>query len=386
MKTIGVATFSRAEYGLYRPILQAIRQAPDLRLFLIAGGAHMATGAAGSRQEILADGFTIDAQVDCRPATDNPWGVADAMGRATAGLAQVFAHAEMDFLLLLGDRFEMLAAAAAAVPFGIPLAHLHGGEITEGAMDDQFRHAITKLSHLHFAATAEYARRIRQMGEEDWRVTVSGAPGLDNLRTLKLLEPAALGRDLGLDLAQAPLVVTWHPATRAWQESGAQAAELLAALEGVDRPMVFTHPNVDMGSQPILAALKAFVAAHPACRLVENLGTVRYFSLLQCAAAMVGNSSSGLIEAPSFELPVVNVGDRQRGRARGRNVLDAPCDRAAICAALDQALQPEFRAGLRGVANPYGDGHAAERIVRVLQATPRDARLLWKKFRDEPGA
>jgi UDP-hydrolysing UDP-N-acetyl-D-glucosamine 2-epimerase len=276
----------------------------------------------------------------------------------------------------------MYAAALAALPFKIPLGHIHGGETTQGAIDEALRHAMTKLSHLHFVSTADYARRVIQMGEEPWRVSVSGAISLDNLASFKLLNRCDLEAKYNLRLDPAPLLVTFHPVTLEYEQTEWQVSELLAALEIWDRPIVFTMPNADTSGRMIKQMIEQFAQNHPSAQLVDNLGTQGYFSMMAMAAAMVGNSSSGLIEAPSFELPVVNIGNRQRGRVRGPNVIDVDYPRNDIIAGLKQALSLEFQATLKGSPNPYGSGQAAEKIVKVLKEVRGDERLIAKHFYD----
>jgi len=279
----------------------------------------------------------------------------------------------------------MHAAALAALPFKIPVAHIHGGEITQGATDDALRHSITKLSHLHFVATEEYARRVMQMGEDPWRVIVSGAPSLDNLKSVQFLSRQELEALLGLRLDRDPLLVTYHPVTLEYERTEWQVSELLKALEAFDIPMIFTLPNADVSGRVILGMLESFVKRKPRARLVENLGTQGYFSVMAVAAAMVGNSSSGIVEAPSFTLPVVNIGTRQQGRIREKNVLDVGYSHAEIRAAIAKAVSPDFRAGLKDLINPYGAGHAAERIVRKLKEIKAGDELLVKGFYDMGG-
>jgi UDP-hydrolysing UDP-N-acetyl-D-glucosamine 2-epimerase len=264
----------------------------------------------------------------------------------------------------------MLAGALAAVPFHIPLAHLHGGEVTTGALDDSFRHAISKISHLHFAATREAADRLRRMGEEPWRITVSGAPALDRLKEDREAR------------AEEFLLVTYHPVTREPGREGAQADALVEALRRIGRPCVITSPNADPGSGKIRDRLRAYCRRDSHSRYIESAGAGGYFELMNRAAAMVGNSSSGILEAPSFKLPVVNIGTRQDGRLRARNVVPCGYDVAGIVRAIKKALRPEFRRSLSTLKNPYGDGHASERIVRRLEQVDLDDRLLRKRYLD----
>ena len=386
MKTIGVVTTSRADYGIYRPILEKIQSQRQFKLQLFVSGTHLSRKFGRTITAIEKDGFPIAARIPIPVDSDSPQDMARSMGRCTQGFAQALARLPKlrrpDIVLVLGDRYEMFAAAAAIVPFNIPLAHLHGGESTYGAIDENFRHAITKLSHLHFVATQEYARRVMQLGEETWRVIVSGAPSLDHLRTLERLDRRALEARYGLRLEPEPLLVTFHPVTLEYEQTEWQAAELLAALRAFERPIVFTLPNADTNGRVIIRMIETFVREHPNARLIENLGTQHYFSMMFCAAAMVGNSSSGIVEAPSFGLPVVNIGTRQQGRLRAANVVDVGYPREAITQGIAQALAPDFRARLRHLTNPYGDGHAAVVIVRRLKETPLDLRLIQKQFVD----
>jgi UDP-N-acetylglucosamine 2-epimerase (non-hydrolysing)/GDP/UDP-N,N'-diacetylbacillosamine 2-epimerase (hydrolysing) len=306
------------------------------------------------------------------------------MGIGTLGFAQAYARSRPDILLVLGDRFEMHAAAVAALPFKIPLAHIHGGEVTQGAIDESLRHAITKMSHLHFVATEEYARRVRQLGEEPWRITVSGAPALDNLQTVPLLSGAELAERCGVRVGEGFLLATYHPVTLEYESTERQAAEFLAALEASERPVLFTMPNADTRGRSIRQMILRFVAEHPTSQAVENLGVQGYFSAMARASAMVGNSSSGVVEAASFKLPVVNVGNRQQGRVMARNVICVECQREKIAQGIATATSSEFRSGLDGLVNPYGDGRAAERIVERLRGAEIDDRLVIKRFCDLP--
>ena len=384
MRTIGVVTVSRSDYGIYLPILRRIQADSDLKLHLIAAGMHLSPEFGLTVRSIEADGFQVAERVEMLLSSDTPEWVAKSMGLGAIGFAQVYARSRPDILLVLGDRFEMHAAALAALPFKIPVAHIHGGELTEGAIDNALRHSMTKLSHLHFVAMEAYSRRVVQMGEEPWRVTVSGAPGLDNLRAMKLLTRRELEARLGLRLDTAPLLVTYHPVTLEYEQTGWQMEELLEALRAFDLPIVFTMPNADTGSRLIQQMIRDSVRGRPTARLVENVETQAYFSIMACAAAMVGNSSSGIIEAPSFGLPVVNVGSRQAGRIRAKNVIDVGNSRAEIVDGIRQAMTHAFRAALKGLANPYGDGHAAERIVGVLKTVQLDEKMLVKRFYEMP--
>lgn len=380
MKRIGVVTGSRADYGLLRPVLRALVDEPELEPIVYVTGAHLATSSGKTVRQIEADGVAIAERVAIALDGDGAQSVAAAMGLATYGFANAFARTPCDLLVVLGDRYEIHAATSAAVPFRIPIAHIHGGEITEGAIDDALRHSLTKLSHLHLVSAERHAERVRAMGEEPWRVRVVGAPGLDNIRQLIPTPLAELARQLELELEQPFLLVTFHPATLEPDEAGQQIEALVGALTQFDGPIVVTAPNSDAGGARVRARLADFARRRARVRLVDTLGTERYFGLCAHAAAMIGNSSSGLIEAPSFKLPVVNIGSRQTGRLRAANVIDVPAEEAAIARAIAQAITPSFRAGLSHLVNPYGDGHAAARIVAALREAPPRAALLAKKL------
>ena len=380
-KRIGVVTVSRSDYGHLRPVLEALRRAPDLELLLLVAGMHLASEFGLTVRDIEADGFPISARVEMLGGGDTPEAVAAATGRGVAGFGEAFARLRPDVVVVLGDRFEMLAAAVAALPFALPVAHIHGGEVSEGAMDNQIRHAITKLAHLHFASAEPHARRIAAMGEEPWRIHTVGAPGLDRLATTEPLPRAALARELGLPEAGPWLLVTFHPVTLEYRDTAAHIDELLAALEKTDGFIVITYPNADTAGRLIIERIEEFAGRHPRrCRLAKSLGERLYLSLLRHADLMIGNSSSGLIEAPSFGLPVVNVGSRQRGRLRGANVIDVEPSREDILRGIEGAQALPFRVRARAAANPYGDGHAAPRIVEILRSVPIDVRLVQKRF------
>jgi UDP-hydrolysing UDP-N-acetyl-D-glucosamine 2-epimerase len=385
MRTVGVVTVSRSDYGILRPVLRRIAADAELQLRLYVSGTHLLGTHGSTVEEIEADGFPIAARLEPASADDSPRAVAEAIGRGVQGFAAVLAPDPPDVLVLLGDRFEMLSAAVAALPLRIPLAHVHGGESSEGAFDESIRHALTKLSHLHFASAEPHARRILQMGEEPWRVVVSGAPGLDAIAETEPLDDRELERRLGVPLNGPTLVVTYHPATLDPEDVRTRVAELLGAIEASGLPAVFTAPNADPGGGAVRALIEDYVQSRRDASLVPSLGSRTYLSLLRRAAAMVGNSSSGLIEAPSFRLPVVNVGTRQEGRLRAANVIDVADDRASILQGIRQALSPEFRAAIQELVNPYGDGRAAVRIVERLKEVALGPELLVKRFRELDG-
>lgn len=382
MRTIAVVTVGRSDYGIYLPVLGRIRERPGLKLHLIAAGMHLSPDFGHTIDIIKADGFEIGNEVEFSLQSDLPEAIARSMGLGTARYAEVLARVQPDILLVLGDRFEMHAAAVAAVPLKIPIAHIHGGELTQGAIDDAFRHSMTKVSHLHFVSTAEYGRRVAQMGEEPWRILVSGAPSLDNLQQVKLLTASEFEDRFGVPTGRDFLLVTYHPATLDAAPVEQRFQAVLDALEGSGATILFTLANADTGGHAINRMIRDYIDRHRNARLVENLGTQGYFSAMSLAAAMVGNSSSGIIEAASFHLPVVNIGIRQQGRVAGVNVIHSGNSRTEISTAIEKARSPEFRSQIASAPNPYGDGKAAGRIAERLENVPIDDTLLIKKFND----
>lgn len=384
IRTVAVVTGSRAEYGLYKSTLQAITQASDLKLRLMVCGMHLVAEFGRTEASIVADGFPIADRIETWSGADSPEGIAQSISRGVAGFATAFARSRPDIVLLLGDRYDMLAAASAALPFALPLAHIHGGELTEGLIDESIRHSVTKMSHLHFVANEPYRNRVIQMGEQPDRVFVTGAPGLDAIRTTPPTPRAELEARIGLGFDPAPLLVTFHPVTLEYDATEVQIGALMAALAGTNRPILFTYPNADTASRNVVVAIEGFVEKHSNAKVIKNMGSADYFGVLATSAAMVGNSSSGIIEAPSFKLPVVNVGNRQRGRLRAANVIDCEPDASAIGAAIQRSTSDIFRASLKNLVNPYGDGKAADRIISILRGVALDAELVEKRFYDLP--
>jgi len=384
-RTIGVVTVARSDYGHLRPLLSEIREAPNLTPLLFVAGSHLAERFGATVGEIEADGWCIAERIETVDPHDDGAAIARSIGRAVSGFGGALVRHRPDLLLVLGDRYEMLGAALAALPLTLPVAHVHGGEVTEGAIDEQLRHALTKLAHVHFVAAEPFARRLQQMGEEAWRIHCVGAPGLDRFRTLRYLDREELARRVGVALTRPTLLVTFHPVTLEPDRTETYVTELLGALAEVDATLIVSFPGADTSSGAIIRRLESFATGRARVRLVSSLGDDVYASLLREVDAMVGNSSSGLIEAPSFALPVVNVGHRQGGRLRAANVIDVDYGRASIAAGIRRALDPAFAASLKGLRNPYGDGRASPRIVQALQEVKLDARLVHKRFVDLPG-
>ena len=382
MRTIGVVTVARSDYGIYLPLLRKIQTDAELRLFLYVSGMHLSPEFGLTIEAIESDGFAVGERVEMLLSSDTPEGIAKSMGLGSVGFAQAYARFRPDILLVLGDRFEMHAAVVASLPFNIPVAHIHGGESTEGLIDEPIRHSITKMSHLHFASTEFYARRIIQMGESPWRTVVSGAPSLDNLQQMRLLDAQEIREQHGIVLGETTLLVTFHPVTLDYENTEMYVQELLAALEKTGFSVIITYPNADTQGRLIIEMIREFTSRIERSQVVVNLGTKAYFSLMNQVTAMVGNSSSGIIEAASVRLPVVNIGNRQRGRVHGKNVIDVGYSRTEILDGIMEATSPDFRISLEDLMNPYGDGHASERIVSRLKEVKLDEKLLLKRFHD----
>jgi UDP-N-acetylglucosamine 2-epimerase (non-hydrolysing)/GDP/UDP-N,N'-diacetylbacillosamine 2-epimerase (hydrolysing) len=377
-RRIGVVTTSRADYShLYWP-LRELAAHPEVELGLFALGAHLSPEFGSTLDEIERDaipGMEIKARIECLLSSDSDTGMAKTIGVAILGLADALTAWRPDLLLLIADRYEMLAPASVALALRIPIAHIEGGEVSQGAIDDQVRNALTKLAHVHFTSTPTARRRVIAMGEEPWRVHRAGAPSLDHLRRSTLLTRPALEGRLGLTLQAPTILAAYHPVT-ILKDTTAEADALFSALAQAPGQLLFVYPNADAGSYALIERTKALAASRPHTHIFVNLDPVTYWSLLGQVDALIGNSSSGIMEAASFALPAVNVGLRQQGRERARNVIDAPAETAAILRALNQALDPEFRMTLRGMENPYGDGTAAETIARVLATVPLDGLLI----------
>ena len=374
-RRIGVVTTSRADYShLYWP-LRELAAHPEVELGVFALGAHLSPEFGNTLQEIERDGFPIQARIECLLSSDTDTGMAKTIGLAMLGLADALTAWRPDLLLLIADRYEMLAPASVALALRIPVAHIEGGEISQGAIDDQVRNALTKLAHIHFTSTPAARRRVIAMGEEPWRVHHAGAPSLDHLSRSKLLDRAALEARLGISLTPPTVLAAYHPVT-ILKDTTAEADALFAALAEAPGQLLFVYPNSDAGSYALIERTRALAETRKDTHIFVNLDAVTYWSLLGQVDAMIGNSSSGIMEAASFALPAVNVGMRQQGRERARNIIDVAPEAAAILAAMEQALRPEFRASLRGMANPYGNGTAAVTIARVLTTVALDGLLI----------
>jgi UDP-N-acetylglucosamine 2-epimerase (non-hydrolysing)/GDP/UDP-N,N'-diacetylbacillosamine 2-epimerase (hydrolysing) len=377
-RTIAVVTSSRADYGHLHWPLVGLREHPGVDLRLIAMSAQLSPEFGCAVDEIVRDGFTVDERVESLLSSDTDVGMAKSVGVATLGLAEVLGRMRPDLLLLIADRYEMLAPATVALTLRIPIAHIEGGEVTEGAIDDAVRNALTKMSHVHLVPTESARRRVVAMGEEEWRVHRVGTPSLDHIRRRQLPGRDEVETRLGVRLRPPTVLVGFHPMTLA-RDTLREADALFAALDEVPHQVLFCFPNADAGSRALVARARAFLAAREDGKLLVNLNPLDYWGLLKEMDVLLGNSSSGIMETATFGIPTVNVGIRQRGRERARNVLDADAEPAAIAQAVARALDPSFRASLAGIENPYGDGRASERIVRVLADVPLGEQLLLKK-------
>jgi GDP/UDP-N,N'-diacetylbacillosamine 2-epimerase (hydrolysing) len=381
-RKICVVSGSRAEYGLLRWVMEGIREAQGLELQVVATGMHLAPEFGLTYREIEKDGFHIDNKVEMLLSADTPSGVSKSMGLGMIGFSDALRQLNPDLMLVLGDRFEIFSAVASAMVARIPVAHLSGGEVTEGAFDEAIRHSITKMSHLHFVAAEQYRNRVIQLGEQPERVFLVGGLGVDAIKKMSLLDRPALEAAVGLELGRKSLLITFHPVTLEENTSALQMTELLAALDRLeDTRLIFTMPNADTDGRLLFGMIEHFVSGHPNARAYTSLGPLRYLSCIRHMDGVVGNSSSGLAEVPSFRKGTINIGDRQRGRLKAESVIDCNPDRQSITAALQQLYSPEFQATLSVVRNPYGEGGASEKIVRVLQEYPLDA-IVKKTFHD----
>lgn len=382
IRKICIVTGTRAEYGLLRGLIDELGRR-DVRLQVVATGMHLSPEFGMTVDEIVKDGVNIDERVEILLSSDSASGVSKSMGLGLIGFSDAFARLQPDIVVLLGDRFEIFAAAAAALVANIPIAHIHGGETTEGAFDEAIRHSITKMSHLHFVAAEPYYARVVQLGERPDRVFLVGGLGVDAIRRVPLMERADLEASIGFRFRKQNLLVTFHPVTLEGGEGIAQVNQLLKALDeaGDDVGLIFTLPNADAGGREIARRVEDFACDRDNAVAHVSLGQVRYLSCLAQVDAVVGNSSSGLLEAPAFAIGTVNVGDRQAGRLKAASVIDCAPETHAIKTALEYVLAPSFRASIAGMKTPYGNGGASKAIAEVLSKHGLDG-ILKKRFHD----
>lgn len=377
-RKICVVTGTRAEYGLLFWLMKEIQADEDLKLQIIATGMHLSPEFGLTYSIIEKDGFSIDAKVEMLLSSDTPVGIAKSIGLGVIGFADALDRLKPDILVVLGDRFEILAAVQAALVARIPVAHIAGGDMTEGAFDESIRHSITKMSHLHFTTNEGSAARVRQLGENPQHVHVVGNPGLDHLRRMEYLTRKQLEQDLGLLFHPHNFLITFHPATLDNERAVGQFEELLRALDrlGEDYGLFFTYPNADPQGRELIRVLDRYVMGNRHAKAFASLGQQRYLSLLAQVDAVIGNSSSGLYEVPSFQIPTVNIGNRQEGRLRAASVIDCVPTEPAIGSAIEQALSMDCSQ----VVNPYGEGNSSKKILRVIKEIPDYQGLLHKHF------
>ncbi len=377
-RKIAVVTTSRADFGHLYWTLKDLKDHSEIDLKLIAIGAHFSPEFGNTFKEIEADDFTINESIECLISSDSDVGMAKTIGVATLGLADVLAKMRPDILLLIADRYEMLAPASVALALRIPIAHIEGGDVSEGAIDDAVRNALTKMSHLHFTTSENSRTRVLAMGEEAWRVHRVGSPSLDNLRRRKLFSQEEIEKDLQIDLNQKTIVIAYHPVTLS-SDTVAEANDVFDALEKIPHQVVFCYPNSDAGCHQLIERAKIFCRKRQNTYLFVNLNHLKYWSLLKYSDLLLGNSSSGIMETASLELPTVNIGIRQKGRERPINIIDTESKSKSILEAVEKGLSEDFISSLVGMKNLYGDGHASERIVDILCKTTLGEELLIKR-------
>jgi GDP/UDP-N,N'-diacetylbacillosamine 2-epimerase (hydrolysing) len=383
MKKICVFTGSRAEYGSLKPVLTALSKRDDLKVQLLVSGMHLSPEFGLTYREIEKDGFVIDEKVEMILSSDTPTAISKSIGVGVIGCADALERLRPDILLILGDRFEALAVAIAAMVARIPIAHLCGGEVTEGAIDEAMRHAITKMSHIHFTAADEYRNRVIQLGEDPNTVYCVGGPGLDNLKTMTLLNKDEVENFLGTRLLPHNFLVTFHPATLDEEPVEIQFGNLLEVLDEQAHSMIiFTKANADVNGRIINKMIDSYVEKNQErSKAFYSLGQLHYYSIMQYVDAVIGNSSSGIWEAPSFKIGSINIGTRQSGRIKAESIIDCDITRDSIRAAFDRLYSPEFRGLLAKVTNPYGDGNASDRIAEIISNVDPNS-LKDKRFYD----
>lgn len=382
-RKICVVTGTRAEYGQLRQLMLLLKEDSECVLQLVVTGMHLSQEFGLTFRQIESDGFTIDQKIEMLISSDSPAAVTKSIGVAMLGFADAFGQLKPDLIILLGDRFEILAAATAAMIARIPIAHIHGGELTEGLIDEAIRHSITKMSHLHFVAAENYRQRVIQLGEQPNKIFLVGGLGVDCLKSAKLLDLPTLESSLGFKFKQRNFLITFHPVTLDNASAQSQMQQLLDALsEQKETGLIFTMPNADTEGRILINMIKDYVALHPESSVAfTSLGQQRYFSCLGYVDAVIGNSSSGLTEAPSFKIATINVGDRQRGRLQAKSVVNCIPIKSEILKAIDEVFSPSFQQMLKVAQNPYGNGGASKKIFAVIKHTPLE-NILKKRFFD----
>ena len=380
MRKICIVTGARAEYGLLRWVMQYIKEDANLCLQIIVTGMHLSPEFGLTYKAIESDGFVIDRKIEMLTSSDTPVGITKSMGLGLIGFADALNELSPDLLLVLGDRFEIFSAAAAALLARIPIAHIHGGESTEGAVDEAIRHSITKMAHLHFVASDQYKKRVIQLGEHPENVFMVGGMGIDNIKRLKLLNRKKLESDFGFKFGKKNLLITFHPATLDSESAEIQLQELLLVLHRLqDTQLIFTMSNADANGRALIKMVKDFVAIHENAHAFTSLGQLRYLSCIAQVDAVIGNSSSGLLEVPSFKKGTINIGDRQHGRLQSTSVIQCEPTQKSIKNALNKLYSSTFQISLKSVVNPYGEGGASEKVFKIVKSKQLD-RLIKKSF------
>lgn len=384
MKKIGIITGTRAEYGLLKPVIDKVYHASDLELQLVATGMHLSPEFGLTYQEIEKDGYPITTKIEMLLSSDTSVGITKSMGLAMISFADYYEVYKPDIVIILGDRFEMLAAASAAMIAKVPIAHIHGGELTEGVIDEAIRHSITKMSYLHFCTTSDYRKRIIQLGEDPQRVYNVGALGVENIKRLSLLSKSQLEKGINFSLEGKVLIVTYHPVTLENMSSKEQFENLLEVLSLYkDFRIIFTKANADTNGRVINQLIDKYTEEHKErCVAFDSMGQLRYLSALQYCYGVIGNSSSGIIEVPSFQIPTIDIGDRQRGRVAAQSVIHCNNDMDSIKDAFRQMMSDNFRKKIRKCDNPYEGEKTSEKIIEIIKKTLEDGIDIKKKFYD----
>jgi UDP-N-acetylglucosamine 2-epimerase (non-hydrolysing)/GDP/UDP-N,N'-diacetylbacillosamine 2-epimerase (hydrolysing) len=378
IKKIVAITSSRADYSHLYWVLKLLEQDDSIDLTILAFGPHLSPEYGETWQQIKADGFKNIKTIECLLSSDTDVGMAKSLGLATLSIADYLSELRPDLMLIIADRYEMLAPANVALTMRIPIAHIEGGDVSQGAIDDAVRNALTKMSHIHFTPTAKAKQRVLSMGEEAWRVYQSGAPSLDHLQRSTIPTKKEIAQLFGLSEKKKTLVVAYHPVTM-FEDSASEQKDLFEALSQRKEQIVFCFPNADAGSHKIMHKAKEFCAVNAHAQIHTNLAAQTYWGLLKAADLMLGNSSSGIMETPSLKLPCINIGIRQLGREQAANIIDVAAHSGKITQAIDKALSDGFKNSLRDLVNPYGDGHAAEMIAQVLCRIKIEDKLLFKQ-------
>ena len=384
MKKVCVITGTRAEYGLLKPLIEKINRDNSLDLKLIATGMHLSPEFGLTYKVIEEDGYVVDEKIDILLSSDSPTGIAKSMGLALISFGEAFERMKPDCVIVLGDRFEIMSVALATTVFRIPLIHLHGGEITEGLIDDPIRHSITKQAHLHFTSTEKYRKRVIQLGEEPKRVFNVGAIGIENIVKMKLLSREELEESLNFKLEGRYALCTFHPVTLENNTSEKQFKELLEAFDELsDLKVIFTKANADTEGRVINRLIEEYVNAN-GCRAIAfaSLGQLKYLTAMKYCDFVIGNSSSGIIETPTFGVPAINIGDRQKGRIKAKNVIDCKPEKSEIMDAINEALSQTFNNSIKDIQNPYGDGEVSDKMLTIIKCFLNKDVSLKKSFYD----